>query len=186
MLTIYKLNEKTYLKWSQFVKPYLKGKGRLSHVLGTGPKRGDPTFEEWDKDDSMIMSWLWDSMNLAVSDTHMFLTIAKEIWDSICRTYSKACDAAQVYEIKVKTSATKQGSKTVTECANSLKNLWQELDHYRVSEMKCLKDIAVLKNFIEKDRVYDFLAGLNPEFDQVRVQILGKEETISLIRVEES
>ncbi|RVW35301.1 hypothetical protein CK203_098678 [Vitis vinifera] len=138
-----------------------EGKGRLSHVLGTGPKRGDPTVEEWDKDDSMIMSWLWDSMNLAISDTHMFLTIAKEIWDSICRTYSKACDAAQVYEIK-------------------------ELDHYRVSEMKCLKDIAVLKNFIEKDRVYDFLAGLNPEFDQVRVQILGKEETISLIRVEES
>ena len=125
-------------------------------------------------------------MNLAISDTHMFLTIAKEIWDSICRTYSKACDAAQVYEIKVKTSATKQGSRTVTECANSLKNLWQELDHYRVSEMKCLKDTAILKNFIEKDRVYDFLAGLNPEFDQVRVQILGKEETISLIRVEES
>nr|CAN61281.1 hypothetical protein VITISV_018008 [Vitis vinifera] len=163
-----------------------EGKGRLSHVLGIKPKRGDPTFEEWDKDDSMIMSWLWDSMNLAVSDTHMFLTIAKEIWDSICRTYSKACDAAQVYEIKVKTSATKQGSRTVTECANSLKNLWQELDHYRVSEMKCLKDTAILKNFIEKDRVYDFLAGLNPEFDQVRVQILGKEETISLIRVEES
>ena len=74
----------------------------------------------------------------------------------------------------------------MTECANSLKNLWQELDHYRVSEMKCLKDTAILKNFIEKDRVYDFLAGLNPEFDQVRVQILGKEETISLIRVEES
>ena len=107
MLAICKLNEKTYLKWSQFVEPYLKGKGRLSHVLGTGPKRGDPTVEEWDKDDSMIMSWLWDSMNLAISDTHMFLTIAKEIWDSICRTYSKACDAAQVYEIKVETSATK-------------------------------------------------------------------------------
>ena len=125
-------------------------------------------------------------MNPTVSDTHMFLTTAKEIWDSICRTYSKACDATQVYEIKVTTNATKQGSRTVTKCANSLKNLWQELDHYRVSEMKCLKDTTILKNFIEKDRVYDFLAGLNPEFDQVRVQILGKEETISLIRVEES
>ena len=58
--------------------------------------------------------------------------------------------------------------------------------------MKCPDDAAILKNFIEKDRVYDFLAGLNPEFDQVRVQIIGKEEmpsleeTISLIRAEES
>ena len=56
--------------------------------------------------------------------------------------------------------------------------------------MKHPEDVAILKNFIEKDRVYDFLAGLNPEFDQVRVQILGKEETpsleetISLIRPE--
>ena len=46
-------------------------------------------------------------MDPAISDTYMFLTTTKEIWDSICQTYSKARDAAQVYEIKVKTSATK-------------------------------------------------------------------------------
>ena len=103
----YKLNEKKYLKWSQFIKTYLKGKGRLNHILETCPKKGDPTFEQWDKDDSMIMSWLWDSMDHAISDTCMFFTIEKEIWNSICRTYSKAYDAAQVYEIKLKTSATK-------------------------------------------------------------------------------
>ncbi|GAV78794.1 UBN2_3 domain-containing protein [Cephalotus follicularis] len=122
----------------------------------------------------------------------MFLTNAKVILDSIHRTYSKAKDASQVYEIKVKTSATKQGSRTVTEYANTLQNLWQELDHYQVFEMKCLEDAATLKKIIEKDRVYDFLADLNPKFDKVRIRILGKEEipslkeTISLIRAEES
>ena len=29
----YRLNGKNYLKWSQFVRTYLKGKGRLSHLL---------------------------------------------------------------------------------------------------------------------------------------------------------
>ncbi|GAV92026.1 LOW QUALITY PROTEIN: hypothetical protein CFOL_v3_35410, partial [Cephalotus follicularis] len=86
---------------------------------------------------------------------------------------------------------TKQGSKTVTEYDNTLQNLWQELYHYRVFEMKCPKDAATLKIFIE-ERVYDFLAGLNPEFDQVTIQILRKEEipsleeTISLIQAKES
>ena len=42
----------------------------------------------------------------------------------------------QVYEVKVKTIAAKQGSKTVTEYANQLKTLWQELDHYRVIKTK--------------------------------------------------
>ena len=86
----------------------------------------------------------------------------------------------------------KQGTKSVTEYANSLQSLWQELDHYQCIKTKCSEDAAILKSFIEKDRVYDFLAGLNVEFDQVRVQILGKDEiptlneTISLIRAEES
>ena len=97
-----------------------------------------------------------------------------------------------MYEIKVRTAATKQGDKSVTEYANLLQNLRQELDHYQVFEIKHPEDAAILKSFIKKDRVYDFLAGLNPEFDQVRIQILGKEdtpsleETISLIRAEES
>ncbi|XP_044504086.1 uncharacterized protein LOC123224478 [Mangifera indica] len=188
----YRLNGKNYLKWSQFGRTYLKGKGRLNHLLGTGPVKDDPMFEAWDEEDSMIMSWLWDSMDPMISDTCMFFATAKEIWDFIRRTYSKARDTAQVYDIKVKTTATKQGDKSVTEYANLLQNLWQELDHYRVFEMKCPEDAAILKSFIEKDRVYDFLAGLNPEFDQVRLQILGKEdtpsleETISLIRAEES
>ena len=150
----YRLDGKNYLKWSQLVRTMLKGKGKISHLMGTGPKLGDPHFEAWDEEDSMIMAWLWNSMIPEISDTCMFLATAKDIWDAIQQTYSKARDAAQVYEVKV---------KTVTEYANQLKSLWQELDHYRVIKTKCPEDAAILKDFIEQDRVYDFLVGLNPE-----------------------
>ena len=170
----YRLDGKNYLKWSQLVHSMLKGKGKISHLMGIGPKPGDPRFEVWDEEDSMIMAWLWNSMIPEISDTCMFLATAKDIWDTIEQTYSKARDAAQVYEVKVKTIAAKQESKTVTEYANQLKTLWQELDHYRVIKTKCPEDAFVLKDFIKQDRVYAFLVGLNPEFDQVRIQILSK------------
>ena len=48
--------EKNYLKWSQLVRPMLKGKGKISHLMGTRPKLGDPRFEAWDEEDSMIMT----------------------------------------------------------------------------------------------------------------------------------
>ncbi|XP_071918696.1 uncharacterized protein [Coffea arabica] len=156
----------------------LQRKGKISHLLGTGPKKGDPKFAAWDEEDSMVMSWLWNSMLSEISDTCMFLPTAQDIWTAIRQTYSKEGDAALIYEIKTKISATKQGNLSVTQYANLLQNLCE--------------DAATLKNFIEKDRVYDFLTGLNVEFDQVRVQILGKErlsslnETISLIRTEEN
>ena len=53
----YRLNEKNYLKWSQLVMTFLKGKGKLSNLLETGPKKGDAWFDTWDEEDS-IMSWL--------------------------------------------------------------------------------------------------------------------------------
>ncbi|RVW92470.1 Retrovirus-related Pol polyprotein from transposon TNT 1-94 [Vitis vinifera] len=138
----YRLMEKLS-EMVQLVRTVLKGKGKISHLMGTGPKLGDPHFEAWDEEDSMIMAWLWNSMIPEISDTCMFLATAKDIWDAIQQTYSKARDAAQVYE----------GDKD------------------QVSQRCCYS-----QDFIEQDRVYDFLVGLNPEFDQVRIQILGKQE----------
>ncbi|KAJ1440353.1 Serine/threonine-protein kinase, active site [Sesbania bispinosa] len=186
------LNGRNYLKWAQLVRTVLKGKGKLSHLTESGPKQEDPKFTTWDEEDSLIMAWLWNSMIPEISDTCMFLNSAKEIWDAVEQTYSKAKDAAQVYEVKVKTLVAKQGNKTVTEYANQLKSLWMELDHYRVIKAKCTEDSALLKEYIEQDRVYDFLVGLNPEFDQVRIQILGKQkvpcfnEVVAIVRSEES
>ena len=34
----YWLNSKNYLKWSQLIRTFLKGKGKLSHLEETGPK----------------------------------------------------------------------------------------------------------------------------------------------------
>ncbi|KAK3032657.1 hypothetical protein RJ639_034923 [Escallonia herrerae] len=154
----YRLNGKNYMKWSQLVRTFLKGKEKLSHLLGTGPKKGDPGFDAWDEEDSMVMSWLWNSMLPGISDTFMFLPTSKEIWEAAQQTYSKVRDDARVFEIKSKISNTKQGDRSVMEYANLLKNLWQEMDHYRCIKMKCSDNAAVLKNFIENDQTYDFLA----------------------------
>ena len=78
-----------------FVRTVLKGKGKISHLMCTGRKPGNPRFEAWDEDNSMIMAWLWNSMTPEISDTCMFLATAKDIWDAIQQTYSKARDAKQ-------------------------------------------------------------------------------------------
>lgn len=40
--------------------------------------------------------------------------------------------------------------------------------------MDCSEDVDRLKQFVDKDRVYKFLIGLNQEFDKVKVQTSGK------------
>ncbi|XP_052199312.1 uncharacterized protein LOC127806213 [Diospyros lotus] len=130
MNPLYQLDGRNYLQWSQIVKTFLKGRGKISHLNGSDPSNEDLKFQAWDEEDSMIMSWFWNSMQPEISKYYMFLTTAKAGWDTVQKTYSKMQDAVGLYEIKTKISA-----------------------------------------------------GLNVEFDQIWVQILGKEKLPSLSEV---
>ena len=120
----------------------------------------------------MVMSWLLHSMQPEINQTYLFLSTAKEIWDAISQTYSKIGITTQVYELKCQIHATKQGSWSIIEYYNKLQSLWLELDHYQHIEMVVAKDTTRLKKIMEQERVFEFLTSLNPELNQVRVQIL--------------
>ena len=102
----YKFNNKICLKWSEFICTQQKGEKKISHALYKGPTKNDPAFKAWNDQDSMIMFWLWDSMDSKINGACMFSPMATKINDFIHHTYLKANDATQVYELKVKAIAT--------------------------------------------------------------------------------
>ena len=61
----------------------------LRHLLGTRLEQSDPKFQNWDEDNFMIMSWLWNLMLPEISSTCIFFSMAKEVWDAVRQTYSK-------------------------------------------------------------------------------------------------
>ncbi|KAH1226123.1 hypothetical protein GmHk_11G032873 [Glycine max] len=118
------LNGKNYLKWSHFVQTFLKGKGKLNHLIGKDvTKSTDSTIGAWDEADVVVMSWQWNSMVLEVSDACMFMKTAKDVWDSCKQNYYEVGDAAQIYEIKMKIATTKQGDRFVSEYAQTVESL---------------------------------------------------------------
>lgn len=193
----YKFTGKNYLTWSQVVKTYLKGKGKFHHLTSTSSPSDIEASSltntaEWEAADSMVMSWLWDSMDPSISINCMFLDTAKEIWEFMSRSYSKVKDEALTFDLTVRSYSTQMGERSITEYANILQSIWQELDQYQTLEMKCKEDAATLKQSVDKQRAYVFLAGLNSDFDAIRIQVLGRsdfpslEEIIFLMRAEES
>ncbi|RVW78873.1 hypothetical protein CK203_043121 [Vitis vinifera] len=58
--------------------------------------------------------------------------------------------------------------------------------------MESTADASMLVKLLQRDRVFDFLAGLKPELDEVRSRVLGKEplpclsEVYSYVHSEES
>jgi len=50
------------------------------------PSLKDLKFTLRDEEDSMIMSWLWNSIMPEVCGPCMFLVTAKDIWDAVRQT----------------------------------------------------------------------------------------------------
>lgn len=194
LITTHKLNGTNFLQWSQSVTLFIKGRGKIGHLNGTTtePAITDPSYNTWEIENSMVMSWLINSMEPSIGRSYLFLPSARALWDAVKDTYSDVGNSAQLYEVTTKMRDAKQGSKSVTQYFNDLMALWMECDLYYDFEWKCSADHARFLKLIEKDRVFQFLAGLNKDLDEVRGRILGRDpiptprEVFSEVRREES
>ena len=101
-ITTQKLNGQNFLQWSQLAKLFIKSKGKMSYTIGAKSKSNsnDRRYELWDEENFMVRSWLLHSMQLEISQTYLFFSIAKEIWDAINQMYSKIGITTQKYELK--------------------------------------------------------------------------------------
>lgn len=193
-ITTHKLNGKNFLKWSRSVLMVVRGKGKLGYLDGKipMPKETDPSYPEWEAQNSMVMAWLIHSMEDNIADTYILFPTAKRIWDAVTLAYSDLKNSSQVFELRNRAKNLRQGENDVTQYYNELTKLWQELDLFRVLQWKDPDDAILYRRMVEDDRVYDFLAGLNKELDDVRGRLLGLkplpviEEVFAEVRREES
>lgn len=193
-ITIHKLNGQNFLQWSQSIKMYLRGRGRLGYLTGsvTTPDVADPSYAKWEAENSLIMAWLINSMEVDIGKTYLFLSTAKEVWETVQEAYSDLENSAQVFELKSKLRDQRQNSLTVTQYYNTLYNLWHEIDMFYIPEWKCSNDASSYQKMLDRERLFDFLHSLNRELDEVRGRLLGKSplpsvrEAFAEVRREES
>ena len=118
----------------------------MGYIMSTKSKPNSNylRYELWDEEISMVMSWLLHCMQLGTSQTYLFLSTIKEIWDNVSQTYSKIGIKAQLYELNYRIHGTKQGWSMI-EYYNKLQSLWLDLDHYQYIKMIVAEDTTRLK-----------------------------------------
>ena len=176
-ISVHKLNVKNYIPWSQAMKLMIRGRGRLGYLtrLVKTPQKDDPAYQKWDAENSTIMAWLINSMEEEIGQLFLFLPVAKDIWYMAKETYSDMGNSAQISELKSRLRETKHDSMSVTQYYSTLAQLWKELDLFVETDWSCTQDNVKYTKMLEKERVFEFLARLNKELDEVRGRVLGKE-----------
>ncbi|RVW52517.1 Retrovirus-related Pol polyprotein from transposon TNT 1-94 [Vitis vinifera] len=168
-ITGHKLNGQNFIQWAQSVRIFICGKGKEEYLTGAivQPKEDDPGYRTWKLENSMVMSWLINSMTNDIGENFMYYGTAKEIWDAARETYSNIDNTSAIFEIKSILQDLRQGDSTVTEYFNILTRYWQQLDIYEELVWKCPEDGLLYKKVIEKERIYKFLLGLNKNLDEL-------------------
>ena len=100
-------------------------------------------------------------------------------------------DLARAYFLQEKIRTTKQGDSSIQDYYSALNPLWDEL---ALLEPKwvAMEDIELRQKQMEQDRLFQFLFGLRPEFEQVRSSLLHRsifppiEDVITEITQEET
>ncbi|XP_058771890.1 uncharacterized protein LOC131645231 [Vicia villosa] len=193
-VNIPKMNGNNYNEWAQTVRMVLDSKGKLGFLTGAvaEPAVGDPLYQQWKSENSLIIAWLVSSMETGIGKPYMFFPSAKDVWEAVKETYSDIQNSSQIFGLKSKLWHAKQGDMNVTAYYNELLTLWQELDLCYDDNWRCTEDSVLFLKRQENDRVFMFLAGLNKDLDEVRGRVLGKiplptlRETFAEIRREEA
>ncbi|KAL6311476.1 hypothetical protein AAG906_012064 [Vitis piasezkii] len=193
-ITGHKLNGQNFIQWAQSVRIFICGKGKEEYLTGAivQPKEDAPGYRTWKLENSMVMSWLINSMTNDIGENFMYYGTAKEIWDAARETYSNIDNTSAIFEIKSILQDLRQGDSTVTKYFNILTRYWQQLDIYEELVWKCPEDGFLYKKVIEKECIYKFLLGLNKNLDEVHGRVLSikplpsDREVFSEIHREES
>ncbi|KAK8348830.1 hypothetical protein V6Z12_A06G105100 [Gossypium hirsutum] len=176
IITNYRLDEKNFLQWSQSVLMVLRGRRKIGYINGQIPRPAstESGYATWELNNSIVMAWLINLMEGHISRTYLFSKLPKKYGMQSRRIYSDLGNASQVFEIKLKLEDIRQGTLEVTQYYNNLKILWQKLDMYYVIDWGEGSEHTKFMDHLNKERLYEFLAGLNCDLDEVRGRILGR------------
>ncbi|XP_074277036.1 uncharacterized protein LOC141600691 [Silene latifolia] len=173
-------NGNNYDEWSRSFRLALLAKDKLGYIDGTITKPSDTAeeFKIWRSTNALVTAWIYSSIATELAKSISYRPEAKLVWDNIRQRFSQE-NEARIYRLKAEISACRQGpNETLMLYYGRLTSLWDELiEHDALPSCSCkvcpCDWVSLFESRREKDRVRDFLMGLDDLFDTARSQILG-------------
>ncbi|WVZ12767.1 hypothetical protein V8G54_017297 [Vigna mungo] len=161
-----------YHSWSRSFRMALVSKNKMGFLNGSIPASAstDSLFPQWEQCNTLIMSWLLNSLSPSIAQSVIYLDRAIGIWTNLRERFSQS-DLLRIVELQEEVYAFKQCTQNVTDYFTGLKALWEELDNFRpMTVCGCSA-----KTYHTQDFIIRFLKGLDDRFSVVRSQVLLME-----------
>ncbi|KAJ1695814.1 hypothetical protein LUZ63_012512 [Rhynchospora breviuscula] len=156
--------------------------------LNSGDNPGDVEYGLWGTCNSMMVSWLFNSIDPSLQPSVAYYETVKEMWDNLKERFSVG-NAPRIHQLKAEIAAAKQNGQSIVTYFTRLKGMWDELsDHSPVPACVCsgctCNVTAKLVKEREEEKIHQFLMGLDDSvYGNIRTHILGMDPLPSLSKV---
>ncbi|PKI50880.1 hypothetical protein CRG98_028708 [Punica granatum] len=158
-----------YQTWEKATVRALEAKNKTGFVDGSlkQPDLNSPEYRLWKINNSMICSWIFNSLDKSLQGVVVHANDAKMMWDEIKQQFAQG-NAPRVQHIKASICNLRQSRQQVIDYYSSLKSQWDELEGYlETAECTCggctcgvVDQMAKNK---EVEKLHQFLMGLDSE-----------------------
>ncbi|XP_073138349.1 uncharacterized protein [Henckelia pumila] len=179
-----RLTTSNYNTWSRAMVMALTAKNKLGFVDGTipHPLPDDLLYGAWTRCNSMVTSWILNSVVRDIADSLMYKTTCREVWVDLRDRFVQS-NAPRIYQFKKFLSGLHQGSMDISAYYTKLKTLWDELKDYQPTSTCQCGSMREWMTYHNQDCVMQFLMGLNDSYAQVRAQVLMIYPLLSISKV---
>ncbi|KAJ8626780.1 hypothetical protein MRB53_020087 [Persea americana] len=190
LITQVQLKGENYDEWARSFRTALRARKKFGFIDGTIKQPDDDSkdLEDWWTINSLLVSWIRNTIEPMLRSTISHVEIAKDLWNDIKDRFS-ITNGPRIQQLKSSLGECKQKGMTIVDYYGRLKQLWDELGNYeQLPTCKCGKCTCNLGSVLEKKRedekVHLFLMGLDDNvYGTVRSNILAQDPLPSMNKV---
>lgn len=190
MITQVQLRGENYEEWARAIRTSLRARRKWGFIEGshTQPEEGSSQIEDWWTVQSMLVSWILNTVEPSLRSTMTYMENAKDLWDDIKERFS-VVNGPRIQQLKADLADCKQRGTSLVAYYGKLKSLWDELANYeQIPKCMCGGCKCDITSRLEKrrdeERVHQFLMGLEDvSYGTVCSSILAADPLPSMNKV---
>lgn len=190
LITQVQLKGDNYDEWARSLRTVLRARKKFGFIDGTllRPEEGSANLEDWWTNNSLLVSWIMNTVEPALRSTISHMEVAQDLWDDIKERFS-IMNGPRIQQLKAELVECKQKGLTIVTYYGKLKKLWEELGNCeQIPSCKCGLCTCNLGSMLEKKReeekVHQVLMGLDETvYATVRSNLLAQDPLPTLNKV---
>ena len=177
-ITDHKLNGSNYLDWSKTIRLYLRSIDKDDHLISDPPNSDSKEKVDltWLRDDARLFLQIRNSIDNEVIGLINHCEFVKELMDYLEFLYSGKGNLSRMYDVCKAFYRAEKQDQSLINYFMAFKKTYEELN----TLLPFSPDVKVQQHQREQMAIMSFLAGLSPEFDSAKTQVLSGSDISSL------